>query len=57
MIDENTNRICKHLKVDNFDEVYLAIGNGKATANGVINIIHRNHVDVAAPKIVKISSK
>lgn len=54
--DSNVKKICDTIKVENLDEVYLSIGNGKQTVNGVINIIDR-YVEVAAPKVVKITSK
>ena len=39
--EENTKKICEALKLENLDEVYLSIGNGKLTSNGVINIIDK----------------
>ena len=56
MSEENMRKICDTLKVEDFDDVYLSIGNGKATSNGVINIIDKIE-DVVAPKVVKVSSK
>lgn len=56
LTDENIKKICETIKVDNLEEVYLSIGNGKQTVNGVINIIDK-YEEVPAPKIVKIASK
>ena len=56
MIEENTRKILDELKMEDFDEVYLSIGNGKLTSNGVINIVDKVE-DVPAPKNVKITSK
>ena len=57
MSEENTRMILDELKMDDFDEVYLSIGNGKFTSNGVINIIDKSEEVVPAPKNVKVSSK
>lgn len=54
--DENVKKICEEIKVGDLEELYLAIGNGKAPVNGVINIIHKSE-DVPVPKVVKVSSK
>jgi GTP pyrophosphokinase len=56
MSDENTKKICETLKVEDFDEVYLSIGNGKTTVGSVVNIIDK-YEEVAAPKVVKITNK
>ncbi len=56
LIDENIDKICEDIKVNDLDEVYLAIGNGKAAVNAVINVIHKNE-EQPAPKVVKISPK
>ncbi len=56
--DENVQKICDSIKVENLDEVFLAVGNGKATISGVVNIIDKNSiVEAPAPKVVKITSK
>ena len=54
-VEENFKKICETLKVDNMDDVYLAIGNGKTPPNSVINIITKE--DETVPKVVKVSSK
>ena len=55
--DENVKKICEEIKVDNLEEIYLAIGNGKSTANGVINIIDKPIENVPAPKVIKVTEK
>ena len=55
--DDNIKKICESIKANDLDDIYLGIGNGKTPANSVINIIHKEYVDVAAPKIVKVESK
>ena len=54
--DKNIKKICDTLKMEDMDEVYLSIGNGKITSNGVINIIDKS-VDVYTPKNIKVTSK
>ena len=54
--DKNVKKICDTLKMDDMEEVYLSIGNGKNTSNGVINIIDKQE-DVPTPKNIKITSK
>ena len=56
LTDENIKKICESIKVDNLDEIYLSIGNGKATVNGVINIIEKVE-EAPVPKTVKVTSK
>ena len=56
LTDENIKKICETIKVDNLEEIYLSIGNGKQTVNGVINIIDR-YEEVPAPKVVKAQTK
>ena len=53
--DENIKKICETLKLENLEDIYLNIGNGKATTNGVINIIHKD--DEPQPKILKPITK
>ncbi|MBR4694340.1 MAG: bifunctional (p)ppGpp synthetase/guanosine-3',5'-bis(diphosphate) 3'-pyrophosphohydrolase [Bacilli bacterium] len=55
LTDENIKKICDEIHADDLDEIYLSIGNGKATVNGVINVIHRE--EDTTPKIVKFSPK
>lgn len=54
--DENVKKICEEIKVNDIEEIYLAIGNGKAPVNAVINIIHKND-DAPVPKVVKVTAK
>ena len=54
--EENIKKICESIKVNDLDEIYLSVGNGKATTSGVINIIDRIQ-EVPAPKVVKITNK
>ena len=54
--DENVKKICESIKVDDLDEIYLSIGNGKAAVNSIINIIEKTD-EAPSPKNVKISAK
>lgn len=54
--DANIKKICDAIKVENLEEIYLAVGNGKATVSGVINIIDKIE-EVPAPKLVKVQPK
>ena len=56
MSDENIKKICDTLKLEDLDEVYLSIGNGKNNTGSVVNIIDK-YEEVPAPKMVKISNK
>ena len=44
------------LTVDDLEDLYLHIGNGKAPVNAVINTIYKSE-DVPTPKVVKVTSK
>ncbi len=54
--DENIKKICETINVDNLDDIYLTVGNGKSTPNGVINVIEKKE-DVPLPKNVKVTPK
>ena len=54
--DENILKICETIKVDDLEDIYLNVGNGKVTSNGVINIIDKI-AEIVPPKIVKVASK
>ena len=54
--DENIKKICSQIKVDNLEEIYLSVGNGKQSPNSVINIIDKIQ-EVPAPKVVKVAPK
>jgi len=43
--DENINKIIKEIKVENLDEIYLHIGNGKYTPSYIIHIIYKKEED------------
>ena len=49
--------INKSFKVNDFDEIYLGIGNGKIPTNSVINVIFKDIEVVPAPKVVKVPPK
>lgn len=48
--NENTKKLLKELKVDNQEELYLEIGNGKHAAGSVINIIYKKEEEIVKPK-------
>ena len=52
--EENCKRLIKELKVDNIEEIYLEVGNGKTAPNSVINIIDRPKEDPPVKKVVPI---
>lgn len=54
--DENIKKICENQKVEDLDEIYLNIGNGKAATNTIINLITKED-EVKVPKVVKPPSK
>lgn len=54
--DENVKKICDSIKVDDLEEIYLAVGNDKVTPNSVINVIDKI-AEVAVPKVVKVAPK
>lgn len=56
LTEENINKICESIKADDLEDIYLSIGNGKTTANTVINVIDKIE-EVVAPKVVKVTSK
>ena len=56
LTDENIKKICETIKVDTLEEIYLSIGNGKQTVNGVINIIDK-YEEIPVPKVVKVLTK
>ena len=55
--DENIKKICDSIHSEDLDDIYLSIGNGKVSPNGVINIIDKNNDNVPIPKNIKITSK
>ena len=56
LTDENVKKICEAIKVDELDDIYLNIGNGKQTVNGVIHVITKED-DSPQPKTIKITDK
>ena len=52
---ENLVKILEAFKLNELEDLYLNIGNGKAPVNAVINVIHKT--EEAVPKVVKVSSK
>lgn len=54
--DENVKKICESFKLDNLEDLYLNIGNGKAPVNGVIHVISKED-DGPVPKNIKVTHK
>ena len=54
--NENVEKICESIKVSELEDVFLAIGNGKAAVNAVINVFDKVS-EVVAPKVVKVTAK
>ena len=54
--EKNIKLICDTLKLESDEDLYLNVGNGKATVNGVINIIYKDE-EKQSPKVVKVSDK
>lgn len=52
LTEENVKKICDTLKVENLEEVYHVIGNGKSSSTSVIHIITKED-EAKTPKIVK----
>ncbi len=50
LLPENINKILKDLKIDVVDELYLEIGNGKHSANAIINMIYKKEEEPVKPK-------
>ena len=51
--NDNLNKIFKELKIDNQDELYLEVGNGKHSANTVVNIIYKKEEVIKPKKIIE----
>ncbi len=56
LVDDNLSVIYDNLKIDNIEELYLVIGNGKTPVNGVINLIDKKDEEVT-PKVIKVLPK
>ena len=54
--EKNIKLICDTLKLESEEDLYLNVGNGKSTVNGVINIIYKAE-EKQSPKVVKVSDK
>ncbi len=54
--EANIKKICDTIKVDDLEEIYLSVGNGKTTVTAVINVIDKIQ-EVPAPKVVKVPNK
>ena len=54
--NENIKKICEEIKVDNLEEIYLNIGNGKVPVNSAINVIIKED-DKPTPKKIKVTEK
>ena len=54
--DENVKKICEEFKLDDLEDIYLTVGNGKNSPNSIINCIDKFE-EVPAPKVVKVTSK
>ena len=54
--DENVKKICKEFKLEDLEDIYLTVGNGKNSPNSIINSIDKFE-EVVAPKVVKVTSK
>lgn len=49
---ENTEKLLKEFKVENINEIYLNVGNGKHSPKTVIHVIHKLEEDQPIKKIV-----
>ena len=54
--DKNVKKICEEFRLDDLEDIYLTVGNGKNSANSIINSIDK-FVEVVAPKVVKVTPK
>ena len=54
--DENIKKICEAINCENLEEIYLTVGNGKTTPNGVINVIEKKD-EAVVPKSIKTIPK
>jgi len=56
-LPENLNLILKELKLENTDELYLHIGNGKYAPNMIINLIYKKEEETVFPKKIVVKNK
>ena len=54
--DKNVKKICEEFRLDDLEDIYLTVGNGKNSANSIINSIYKIE-EVVAPKVVKVTPK
>lgn len=56
LTEENINKICKDLKVQDLDEIYLNVGSLRFTATYIINLIYEDKKDVLDIYLGKVSN-
>ena len=56
LTNDNIEKICKAIKAEDLDDIYLNIGNGKTTVQNVIHVIHKP-VENTEIKVVKVTNK
>ena len=56
LTNENIEKICEAIKADDLDDIYLNIGNGKATVQNVIHVIYKP-IENTEIKVVKVTNK
>ncbi len=49
---ENQNKLLKEFKINDLEELYLEIGNGKHAASTVVNILYRKEEEIKPKKII-----
>ena len=54
---ENLNKILENFKVNDIEELYLNVGNGKTPAGSAINVIDKPYIEKEAPKKVMAIKK
>ncbi len=54
--DKNVKKICEEFRLDDLEDIYLTVGNGKNSTNSIINSIDKIE-EVVAPKVVKVTPK
>lgn len=56
LADSNVKEICEAFKLDDIEDIYLTIGNGKNSVNSIINLIVKPE-EIPTPKVVKVTAK
>ncbi len=54
--DSNVKQICKEFKLDDLEDIYLSVGNGKNSVHSIINLIYKEQ-EKPVPKVVKVTPK